>query len=240
MPIRTDGAAPYAPPSAILEVITRYRNHGLQTPFNNDVLAKSGISPSLTPRTLQALELLDLVDEDGSPTSQLEALARAGHAEYEGQLAEVIRLAYADTFKFTDPSQDPYERVQDAFRGYTPRGQQARMVTLFLGLCLEAQIITKQPAKNAKRAPRASSGAPRTAPEKGRKLNRLYAKAFPAPDGIHPALGGLIASLPPSGEGWTQDERERFMATFGAVLDFAVPVREPTASNANAEDNTID
>ena len=76
MAVTTASAAPYAPPSAVLEVITRYRNRGLSTPITAEVLARAGVSESLVPRTLQALQILDLVDDKGMPTDTLEGFEK--------------------------------------------------------------------------------------------------------------------------------------------------------------------
>ena len=45
---------------AILDLIERYRERGLTSPINADVLARAGIPTSLIPRTVQALQTLDL------------------------------------------------------------------------------------------------------------------------------------------------------------------------------------
>ena len=42
--------------------------------------------------------------------------------------------------------------------------------------------------------------------------------------GMPAALAGLLTSLPSSGETWTKIERDRFVHTFAAVLDFCFPV----------------
>ena len=44
--------------------------------------------------------------------------------------------------------------------------------------------------------------------------------------GLPPALSGLLQSLPASGQGWTQERRDAFVATFGAVIDFCFPIRD--------------
>src|SRR5476649_805149 len=74
MAVTADKPVPYAPTSAILEVMDRYRNRGLQSPIDAEVLGRIGISDSLIPRTLQALRTLDLVDEDGKPSATFEGL----------------------------------------------------------------------------------------------------------------------------------------------------------------------
>jgi hypothetical protein len=44
------------------------------------------------------------------------------------------------------------------------------------------------------------------------------------PKGLHPALAGLLQTLPKMGENWTEAERQRFMAAFEPVLNIAAPV----------------
>jgi hypothetical protein len=50
---------------------------------------------------------------------------------------------------------------------------------------------------------------------------------------LPPALSGLLKSLPAASDGWTKDERARFLTTFQAVLDFCIPVvaAHPTTEN---------
>jgi hypothetical protein len=47
------------------------------------------------------------------------------------------------------------------------------------------------------------------------------------PDGpphVPAPLAGLLSTLPPEGGGWTQNQRDKFVATFGTVLDFCFPI----------------
>lgn len=55
MPVTVDQPAPYAPASAILDLIERHRNKGLPAMVDADALGRAGVSDSLIPRTLQAL-----------------------------------------------------------------------------------------------------------------------------------------------------------------------------------------
>jgi len=227
MAIESNGRAPYAPPSAVLGLIQRYRDRGLQTPFNLEVLQRAGISDSLAPRTLQALQLLDLMNEDGSPTTQMEALRRASTSDFQKVLGDIVRAAYADAFSFIDPAQESADHIQDAFRGYEPRGQMARMVTLFMGLCEAAGIISSAAART-RSAPAGgnSPSRPRPSPQRqgGQKPKQPGSSRPPVPDGLPPALAGLLASLPPNG--WNQDRRDQFVTTFSTVLDFCIPIVE--------------
>ena len=59
---------------------------------------------------------------------------------------------------------------------------------------------------------------------------------------LHPALAGLLAGLPATGQGWTQADRDRFMTAFGVVLDFAHPpgvFPVQTNNDSEAEDGSL-
>src|SRR5688500_10520725 len=113
MSVTANGNAPYTSPSAIVTVIERYRDRGLQTPFKTDVLVKAGVAEGLAPRTLQALELLDLIDGEGEPTDQFTALRQAPQADFQERFAALLRGAYSEVFSFIDPQQDGRDRIRD-------------------------------------------------------------------------------------------------------------------------------
>jgi hypothetical protein len=89
------------------------------------------------------VKFLGLVDSRGGLTEAAERIRRASTEEYPGLLAEIIRAAYGPVFTVVDPAQDSEVKVADAFRQYDPAGQREKMVTLFLGLCEEAEIVQK-------------------------------------------------------------------------------------------------
>lgn len=222
MPIQPNSTAPYAPAATVLSVIDRARDRGLPTPVTKEVLMRAGVSDSLVPRTLQALQLLELINDDGTWTQNLETLRRAPEAEVGTRLAEIIRSVYADVFQYVDPAKDSNTQVRDAFRSYSPHGQQDRMVTLFLGLCQRAGIVTGEtPVKQTTREARTTrrSPLPKSTPAK----NKPTTPADPAGPNLAPPLAGLLATLPPSG--WTQKDRDRFVGAFTVMLDYCIPVR---------------
>jgi hypothetical protein len=218
---------PYAPASAVLEIISRRRHRSLPTPINADVLGRASISPSLIPRTLQALKILDLIDDDGNPTLIFEAIRTSPEAEYQRRLEEWLKGAYAEVFAFVDPVKDDEIKIRDAFRSYNPAGQQERMVTLYQGLCAAAGLIPEKatPASPRSRGPAAPTNRPQG------QIARRWPPAPPpkhtksaATGSLPPALSGLLESLPNASDGWTKDERTKFITTFQAVLDFCIPV----------------
>ena len=240
MPVTPDQPAPYAPASAIVDIVERYRSRGLPIPINGDVLSRAGISPSLIARTIQALQSLDLINPEGMPTPVLDGMRLAPQAEYQQRMAEWLNAAYADALQFVDPATADETAVRDAFRNYKPIGQQGRMVSLFTGLFKGAGI-----------APAKTPGVATTATRK-KPLAATPAKRIPKPpanqqmrhndstlkrDALHPAISGLLSSLPSVDQGWTQDARDRWYGAFGAVLDLALPPGAQRASDtAEADD----
>jgi hypothetical protein len=238
MAVTTDKAAPYAPASAILDLIDRYRNRGLPSPITGEVLGRAGVSQSLIPRTLQALQTLDLIDDQGKPTEILEGIRLAPEPEYKQRLEVWLNAAYADVITFVDPATDDETKIRDAFRSYQPVGQQARMVTLFLGLYAAAGKAPERPAKtrpaDKARTPRRQSAPPE---KKGLSFVRKLHQTQNSPSGIPIPLSGLLSSLPPQGEGWTQERRDIFMKTFGAVLDYCYPIIEDEPEEETAAED---
>jgi len=230
MPVTKDKPAPYATAGAILDLIGRHRSRGLPSPVDSEVLARIGIAQSLIPRTLQSLKTLDLIDtETGMPTPTFEGLRLAPETEYKKRLEDWLKGTYADVFAFVDPSKDGESRVRDAFRSYHPTAQQERMVMLFQGLCAAAGLIAEKAATPHANGPRRALPHLRRAilakPQTKAAVSKHAASELPAP------LAGLLKSLPPDGEGWTKESREKFMTTFGTVLDFCVPIVKHVPAN---------
>lgn len=238
MAVTDQTPAPYAPASAVLEVVNRYREKGLPTPINADVLGRAGISQSLLPRTLQALQTLDLIDDKGMPTPAFEGLRRASQGEFKQRMAEWLNAAYADVLNFIDPATADETAIRDAFRNYNPVGQQSRMVTLFSGLYAAAGIGPEPDKKQSASRPGARTGATSTKPRvlwasRAGSIITPRKQSFAGSGEMPPALAGLLASLPSSGT-WTRQERDKFLATFGSVLDFCFQIAEPAADNETA------
>lgn len=234
MPLTKDQSAPYAPASAILEILNRNRSRGLPSPIDKEILARAGVSESLVPRTLQSMQILDLIDENGNHTETLEGLRLAPEAEYKGKLRQWLDAAYSDVLQFVDPEQDDEIKVRDAFRPFKPTGMQDRMVTLFTGLYTAAGAWSDRgprPTASTPR-PRPKSSPPRKPDAKAKsdvgpsdsatrnEKSQDFGPDLPAP------IAGLLSGLPLDGNGWTKDRRDKFLVTFGAVLDFCFPISE--------------
>lgn len=239
MPVSIDLPVPYAPASAILDLIDRHRNKGLPPIVDADVLARAGVSDSLIPRTLQAMKILDLLTDEGRPSEVFESIRLAPTAEYQQRLAEWLKSAYADALNFVDPTTDDEVAIRDAFRKYTPTGQQPRMVSLFIGLFTAAGVMQQRQKASASQSPakhrQIISKSGRILPLKPTKSrneqnkNIRQVQALPTSE-VPPALAGLLATLPLESGAWTQERRDKFLATFSAVLDYTFLIGEPNVS----------
>jgi hypothetical protein len=234
MAVTHDKPTPYATATSIISIITKYRSRGLTTPFNSGVLARAGVSKSLIARTLQAIQILDLVDEDGNPTETLEGIRLAAESDYKSRLAEWLKAAYSEVFSFVDPSTDDETAVRDAFRSYKPVAQQERMVSLFLNLCVEAGI--KEPSQKESK-PRLHKEAPQIRAKTRKKTRRSSTDSHiqPQQSRLPVALAGLMNDLPSDGEGWTQEKRDKFVTAFQVMLDYSFPIREESATETEEE-----
>lgn len=237
MAITQNAPAPYAPASAILDFINRYRTKGLTTPFTPDVLARAGVSGSLIPRTMQALISLELMGDDGMPTETLEGLRRAPEPELKTRMAAWINSVYADVLSFVNASDDE-SAIRDAFRPYDPVGQQPRMVSLFLGLCRAADLrADDQPASSPRPSSRKTSAAGGISlPRKAIHTSLNKALGVQPPSGIPAPIAGLLTKLPPEHGTWSQTERDKFENAFKALLDFCFTVSEQTSTQESDDE----
>lgn len=250
MAIEPDGAAPYASAKSVVALIEGYRDKGYTTPFTPAVLAKAGVEESLINRTLAALKMLDLIEDDGSPTEQFEALKLArGEEEYRKRLVSWLTAAYAPILSYWNPATDPLDELAHAFRGYKPEGQRLRMVSLMSALFKYAGIIeettsTAKASASSKRSParKALSRAPgsqsRTRGKRGAPPLRdgQDTPTFKT-DGLPPSVVGLIQELP-SARIWTTTERNEWMAAFEFIINrsYKIDDTEPSEVNESIED----
>lgn len=226
MAIAPNENAPYAPASTIVNLLNRFRDKGLTFPVTHEVLLRAGIPESLVRRTVQSLQLLELIAEDGQATDVLKKIRAVPEKEYKQTLAAWIKQVYADVFAFADPATSSETEMQDAFRTYQPEGQRSRMVKLFLALCAEAGLAPENQKAESKPRVRAapSNPLPRAI---ARSMKPRSHEPFSGGGTLPPELAGLMARLPQNG--WTKASRDKFIKTFESVLDYVIPIvaKEP-------------
>jgi hypothetical protein len=225
-----------------LDVLERYRHRGLRTPFTLELMEQIGVPPGAAHRTLQALRLLDLIDESGQPTEALEALKRVSEDEYPARFADMLRSGYHDVFAVVDPARDSPTAVRDAFRYYRPDKQQDRMVTLFLALCEEGGIIDKGPRRRGRaKVPEGTTRRDASRPARGSPDGAPPQRAVPVPvspanghPSADPAVTGVLARLP-SSQRWSPRERERWLRALEAAVDLLIDLDESAEVSPRAD-----
>jgi len=217
---------PYAPVNNVLSVIRRLRERGLPEVLSFGELQRIGIPSGNASRTLVALRYLGLIDDEGRRTSAFDRLGRAKSDEYNEVLAEVVRNAYAQIFAIVDPAENSDIEIADAFRGLQPEAQRERMITLFLGLCREAGIVSGR-APEAR--PRRRQQAAQEHPQRQRQERQPKSAVRDDDQQDQPVgpdfrlLAGLIQRLPKSGK-WTQADRDRWLQAMAANVDVLIDV----------------
>jgi Family of unknown function (DUF5343) len=166
-----------------------------------------------------------LIDDVGNPTEAMEALRLAAEPEFKNQLKLWLSASYADVMQFVG-SNDDETSIRDAFRRYNPPGQQPRMVALFLGLCRAAGMRSDEQS-TAKSRPLTRKPAMGSVPRKNstkrpKITGRTFGGGIPGP--IPAPIAGLLSKLPAEHGTWTQGERQKFITTFTAVLDFCFTI----------------
>jgi hypothetical protein len=206
---------PYAATANVTAVLNRIRTRNLPVAVNNDFLRIAGIGSAVFGRVTEALQFLRLIEEDGTPTELLRAMAAAPDADYRRLLADSLHGAYADDFRDVNPEHDTQQQIVEAFRRYEPRSQTLRMVMLFLGLCREAAIpVLDAPRDRQMRAPGRTtrSSGPIRVPTRQPTTGRTE----PAPAGS-PATGHLFSLTDDDVSKLSDQEFDEVWAALGKV-----------------------
>lgn len=179
---------PYGPPDQVIKVLERYRETGLGGgPLTTAQLTRLSMGDEVARRVLMSLKILDLVDDEGTPTDQMVALKKASSEAYKPLLAALLFDQYRDVFGVLgrDIAGKPPSEIEDAFRTFRPDSLRKRQVSLFLNLCAYANIIPDFPKD--KPGPRPAPEATRPAPVRRRRREILPPPPVPQtpapPDG---------------------------------------------------------
>lgn len=149
--IERGGIAPYAPASAVMAVIDAKRRNPALGGFSAQELATLDIRESLVPRTMQALKLLELLDDEDRTTEVFDELVSSSRPDFSSRLGALLRRVYAPVFEVVDPVLASQDDLLDVFRQFRPPSQRPRMVTLFIHLLRVARMSPSEEARSAVR-----------------------------------------------------------------------------------------
>jgi hypothetical protein len=231
---------PYASPGNVTDVLQRYRSKNLPQRLETADILTAGVPEGNISRTRAALRFLGLIAEDETPTDEWRALCAAPDDEYRAQLADLLRKAYADVFGRIDPATGTQGRIVQAFQPFEPRSQIIRMVTFFLGMCVEAGIEPREPTrrrmtKNQAASVGAARARPTPRPASAAQSREAVIQPIPPPAAVvregtpspkpalHLVIAALLTDLESIGPEWTKVDRDRWFKTFEMNLDYAYP-----------------
>jgi len=141
---------PYGPFAHLEAFLERIRARNLPGVVDTDFLNLVQIPRDRQGLLREALEFLNLVDEEGAPTAVLRRYAGTTEEEAQGVLQEALRSAYASDFEQIDPTKDSQAEMRNWFQRYEPRSATAKMVTFYLGACRQAGIEVQDPPRERK------------------------------------------------------------------------------------------
>jgi len=161
--------APYAPAATIITLLERYRETGLGgSPITTSIVQKLGAGEEISRRVVLSMKQLELIDDDGVPTANLETFKRASSADYKQLFGSYLLDVYSVVFSILgrDLSSKSAIEIEDAFRDLKPDSLRKRMVTCFIGLCEYAGIVTAPKVRPGPKSTGAS--VPRNRPPRKR------------------------------------------------------------------------
>jgi hypothetical protein len=141
---------PYGPYAHLEAFLERIRARNLPGVVDTDFLNLVQIPRRRQGLLREALEFLELVDEEGAPTAVLSEYAGTTEEAAQVVLRDALRAAYASDFEQIDPTKDSQAEMRNWFQRYEPRSATGQMVTFYLGACRQAGIEVKDPPRERK------------------------------------------------------------------------------------------
>lgn len=206
--------APYAPGAPTVAVVRRIREGTTGGNLSLSKLMALGIAEGNAIRVQRALRYLNLIDEGYELTESARRLRKATDAEYQPQLAEIIRGAYGLVFEILpDPSGASGIELSNAFRQFDPAGQRDNMIRLFVALCQEAALIGAT-------APEAKpKGRPAATERKGITAATITVRRKPKGAESDALIQALMAKFPEFNPEWTPEVQAKWFEAFESLRD---------------------
>lgn len=187
---------------------------------------------------MSGLRFLGLLQEN-TPTERLEQIAMASNEDRKGLIAQVLRDAYGNTLVDGLARMTPAMLNKALHDLGTTDGTHRKAISFFVNAAKATDLpmpgnIAKQarnkPATSRRgsksRQAKGTSGAGDTgdAEQEEEQTSPMPPPLTKVPEGIHPALVPILSDLPTIGPEWDEVMRDRWHATFKAVLEYAYPV----------------
>lgn len=234
MPKLSENFIPYLGTANMLVILAKIRKGWIPSQADKGEMERIGITSSTANRALSTLEFLGLINgDDNKPTDTWKAIATSTSNDYPKVLEGILRSAYHTIFELhPDPADATDIEIANAFARSEPLNQRERMVSLFRGLCQEANLIVGNPSGrerkstpkpfNPKSTQRNTNGD-RSESEVQKQRTPPTPEKMPASLIWYNDLGTLMSRLPdPADPHWTVQEKERWLSALQAMLDLLI------------------
>jgi hypothetical protein len=229
---------PYASYIGFHRVLEKLREDGHELPDQIDRTVLNTLSGSAQSSMLKALEALRLIDSAGKPTKALRDLVaqQRGTDGFRAVLRPIVEKAYAFLFNASiNLKTATTNQVQNAFRAQEISGSTvSKCIAFFLAAAKDAGIEVSKYVRTPpmadvtikKRGSVRNSNAEAKEDSEDIDIDQQQVELFPFTSDLHPALQGVLKTLPAPGEPLNEKERRRFMTAFEAVLALAHPAED--------------
>ena len=225
-----DRKPPYLPYRTLGTVIEGLGS-GLPTRIDRSLFP--GQSGAVQGQIILALQYLDLISEDGTPTPTLEALAGAdeeGHPQIlEGILRQQYRFLFSDGF---DLEKTTSAQLEERFRDQGLGGDTVRKgIAFFLQACEAANIPVSRHIKPRRQSSASRRRASSNGSGKGKSVSRKKSAATSAKT----IEEMLLAKFPEFDPGWPEEQQKKW---FDAFSRFQRRLLASDESGDEAEEDT--
>jgi hypothetical protein len=192
-------------------------------------------------QVIATLRFFGLIDKNGVPDPSLETMAK-DPVQRKSSLAALM-ARYNEALDGLDLERATAGELDERFRRYDISGDTFRKAVVFFiqaaqycGMPLSPYItkrkrITRGDAATAQPRRR---GRPPKAKVEVREPEAREARVDQDVDslGLHPSVAALLSDLNRIGSRWDQIQKDRWVSTFLAIIDYAYPIREPEAPSS--------
>jgi Family of unknown function (DUF5343) len=219
----------------LTNMIVKMEEHG--PPNRVDRTFLTGMSGAGQTQFIAGLKSLGLIDNDGTVQPMLTNLVEQSENR-QALMGQLLREKYPEAVELGKTNATTGELVE-IFNGYGVQGDTARKaIAFYLNAAKYAGDIRLSPNFKTPTVRTGNGGRKRGRPARQQITDEQHdqVKTNGVPQGLHPALAGLLGDIPKRGETWTQSAHDDFMVAFEALIKIAAPIASEGDDGDDADD----
>ncbi len=222
----------YAPYESFNRLLGRLKEAlPLPKPLDSSFWARMKFSGSMTSALRSTMVYLGLLTSDGMPSQELEGLLGGDIKERRVVLRRIFEKVYEPILTKLDLERATSGQLRAEFKALGADGEVGKKaVSFFLAIAREAgvqlhpHLSARQPRAPGEKRTRPKAEGKREAKSKGESRLGTEGGVLPMVLGhLHPAIVGLLQTVPASDSPWDAEGKQRFKVAFEAMLDVLYP-----------------